>query len=90
MKEKSVILRKHLYSLLSFVHFYKKDDYEACIKVKLFFQLFQIILENLRIYPDDKNFIFELVKKLSQNNSEFLHTDYINKLLNLDPVFYLS
>lgn len=80
LKEKSLPLRKFLYSLYAKIHNENSADFEKFVK---------ILFENLKIFPEDKLLIFQCLKEFAQNNIEHVNDNYIVNLLDLDSVNYI-
>jgi len=77
MKEKSPKLRSLIYSLFSKIHCHEEKDFKVII---------ENIINNLKLFKEDKLLIYQAIKQFSKNNCSLLNSQYINAILDIDPV----
>jgi predicted nucleic-acid-binding protein len=77
MREKSGKLRALIYSLISNIRCQLEKDFKIVI---------ENILNNLKLFKEDKLLVFQAIKMFSKNNCSFINTEYINAILDIDPV----
>jgi hypothetical protein len=46
--------------------------------------------ENIKLFPEDKIFIFQCIKKFSKNNTIFLNDNYFYKIFGIDTNFLIT
>ncbi len=83
MKEKSHKLRTLIYSLFCKIICKSENDFKIT---------FENILNNLKLFKEDKPLLFHAIKEFAKNNTSYINTEYINAVLDIDPVkliFYL-
>jgi hypothetical protein len=77
MKEKSPRLRALIFSLFCKIHCQLEKDFRIVI---------ENILNNLKVFKEDKLLIFQAIKQFSKNNCCFVNAEYIHAILDIDPV----
>jgi hypothetical protein len=80
MKEKSPKLRSLIYSLFSKIHCQEEKDFKIII---------ENIINNLKLFKEDKLLIYQAIKQFSKNNCSLVNSEYINAVLDVDPVNHL-